>query len=205
MGFFLQDLHNSIVELHAQQFTEHTHMSPYTVYRGQELSQTHFDQMTRIQGGVLSFNNFLSTSLDQELYLAFAQSNQNYPDLIGVLFEITINPSTSTTPFTNMHGVSSFKDEPKILFSMHSIFPIGFVKQIDGNNRLWQVDLTLTSGNDADLVAPTEQVCKKTDPDAEGWKRLGMLLTKLENFDTAQALYSVFLDQTMPDYEKAYT
>ena len=34
---------------------------------------------------------------------------------------------------------------------MHSVFRIGEKKEINGNNRLWQVNLTLTSDSDPQL------------------------------------------------------
>ena len=46
--------------------------------------------MTR-KGGLLSFNNFFSTSLDRPVSLGFAKNNQDDPDLIGILFQVTIN------------------------------------------------------------------------------------------------------------------
>ncbi|CAF4645625.1 unnamed protein product [Rotaria sp. Silwood2] len=78
------------------------------------------------------------------------------------------------------------------------------MKQIDGNNRFWQVNLTLTSDNDPVLHALTEQMRKKTYPDAQGWKRLGMLLIKLGKFDKAQEVYGILLDQTTTDRGKAF-
>ena len=44
---------------------------------------------------------------------------------------------------------------------MHSVFRIGEIKQIDNNNRLWQVDLTLTSDNDPQLHALTERYARR--------------------------------------------
>jgi hypothetical protein len=91
----------------------------------------------KTKGGLMSFNNFLSTSHDRTVSFAFAESNQNYPDLIGVLFEIAIDPSTSSTPFANIRDASYHQEEDKILFSMHSVFCIGQTKQLEiGNNRL---------------------------------------------------------------------
>src|SRR6478736_603000 len=109
----------------------------------------------------MSFNNFLSTSLDQEVSRAFAENTPANPDLIGVLFEIIINPSVSSPPFANVSNVSCFIGEEEILFSMHSVFRIGQIKQIDGNNRLWQVDLILTGDNDPPLHALTESMRKE--------------------------------------------
>ncbi|CAF2644176.1 unnamed protein product [Rotaria sp. Silwood2] len=204
MGFFLQDLHKKIADLHAQQFAGYAHPNSFTVYRGQGLLQRHFDQMVKIKCRLLSFNNFLSTSLDREVSLAFARNNQNDSDLIGVLFEITINPSTSNIPFANVHDVSSFKDAEEILFSMHSVFRIGLMKQVGGSNRLCQVDSTLAHGNDVELLGLTEQMRKEIGPDAEGWDRLGVLLIKLEQFDKVQEMYDILLDQTIIDEKKRY-
>ena len=73
MGFFVRDLHNNITALHTEQYSGHNHSDSFTVYRGQGLSQTDFDQLKKTQGGLMSFNNFLSTSLDREVSLAFAR------------------------------------------------------------------------------------------------------------------------------------
>jgi hypothetical protein len=99
-GFFVQDLHNHVAALHVEQCAQHHHSNLFTVYRGQGLSQADFDQLMKTQGGLLSFNNFLSASLDQAVSLAFAESNQSNPDLIGVLFK------------------------KEVLFSMHSVIRI---------------------------------------------------------------------------------
>jgi tetratricopeptide (TPR) repeat protein len=79
---------------------------------------------------------------------------------------------------------------------MHSVFCVEQMKTIDGNNCLWQVDLALTSGNDSQLYALTEHICRETYPDIKGWHRLGTLLLKLDRFNEAQQVYEVLLDQT---------
>ncbi|CAF4936030.1 unnamed protein product, partial [Rotaria sp. Silwood1] len=160
--------------------------------------------MMKTQGGLLSFNNFLSTSLDREVSLTFARKTMETSDLTGILFVMKIDPSIPSTPFANVCDVSYFQQEEEILFAMHSIFRIGSMKQIDGNNQLWQVDLTLTSDNDPDLHALTEQTRKDTYPHLEGWDRLGMLLIKLGQFSKAQEVYHILLDQAMTDREKAH-
>ncbi|CAF2719489.1 unnamed protein product [Rotaria sp. Silwood2] len=67
-----------------------------------------------------------------------------------------IDPST---PFTNIGGMSHIKgEEEEILFSMHFIFCIEPMQHIDGNDRLWQVDLPLASDNDLEIHALTEQI-----------------------------------------------
>ncbi|CAF0758791.1 unnamed protein product [Adineta steineri] len=199
LGFFLSDLHQHITRIHS----ELTDFDTFTVYRGQGLPQTDFNQLVKTQGGLLSFNSFLSTSLDQKVSLAFAESNIDNPYLIGTLFQITINSSTSSTPFADVRDIGYYQDEEEILFSMHSIFRIGKIKQIDGNDRLWQVELTLTGDHDPQLHILTKYIRAETSPDEIGWKRLGQLLIKLGQFDKAQQVYDVLLTQTSDQQEKA--
>ena len=44
MGFFIGDLHRHIEKLHKEQFGNHQTGKTFTVYRGQGLSKTDFDQ-----------------------------------------------------------------------------------------------------------------------------------------------------------------
>jgi len=159
--------------------------------------------LKKTQGGLLSFNKFLLTSLERKIFLAFAAGNPNNPDLVGVLFEISINPSISTSPFANVRNVSYYQGEEEILFSMHSLFRIEHVKQIDKNDRLWQVDLTLTSENDLELDASIEYMRKESFPHQTGWYRLGSLLLKVAEFDKAEEVFTIMLKQTNDESEKA--
>ncbi len=201
MGFFVRDLHNYIATLHAEQYGGKSQSDSFIVYRGQGLSHTDFNQLKKTQGGLMSFNNFLSTSVNPKVSLAFAESNQDDPDLIGILFEININPSLSSTSFANVKSVSYFQGEEEILFSMHSVFRIGQIKQINENGRLWQADLTLTNDNDPQLHALTKHIQKETDG-ATGWFRLGKLMIKVAQFDKAQQVFNIMLDQTTDESEK---
>jgi tetratricopeptide (TPR) repeat protein len=202
MGFFLRDLHNDIVQLYTEQYRAHHDSDSFPVYRGQGFSQTDFDQLKKTQGGLISFNNFLSTSLDQAVSFAFAKSSTDNPDLIGVLFEIAINPSISSTSFANVQIVSCFQGEEEILFSMHSVFRIGEVKRIEtDNNRLWQVELTLTGDHDPQLQELTKSMQDATEGPT-GWFRLGRLMMKVAQFDKAQQVFEMILDRTTDDKEK---
>jgi Tfp pilus assembly protein PilF len=203
IGFFVRDLHNHISQLHREQYAAHHHLDTFTVYRGQGLSQTVFDQLIKTKGGLFSFNNFLSTSMDRQISLNFARQSISNPDLVSILFEMKIDPSLTSTPFANIKDVSRFQIEKEILFSMHAIFRIGETKQIDENNRLWQVELTLTSDNDPQLFALTERIRQEIFPNEQGWYRLAYLLIKLGQFDKAQEVCETMLDQTSDEHEKA--
>jgi tetratricopeptide (TPR) repeat protein len=203
MGFFIGDLHRQIEKLHSEQFGRHHTGEKFTVYRGQGLSEEDFDQMTKTKGGLISFNNFLTTSKTSDISIRFARKAATNPDLVGILFIMKIDPVQSTTPFASIRGVSYFPEEDEVLFAMHTVFRIDDIKSMDGNNRLFQVNLTLTSDNDHDLRVLTDRIREETLPDSEGWYRLGELLIKMGQSDKAQEVYEVLLDQTTNESEKA--
>ncbi|CAF4267310.1 unnamed protein product [Adineta steineri] len=159
--------------------------------------------MTKTKGGLLSFNNFLSTSKNRDVSLNFAQQVAINPDLVGILFVMSINPTDSITPFASVTDVSYFNTEDEVLFSMHTIFRIGDIKRMDGNNQLYQVNLTLTNDNDEDLRTLTDRIRQETHPNSTGWDRLGSLLKKMGQFNKAQEIYEILLHQTTNESDKA--
>jgi tetratricopeptide (TPR) repeat protein len=204
MGFFVTDLHRHIERLHIEQFGAHPQSQVLTVYRGQGLSNVDFDQLVKTKGGLMSFNNFLSTSKQRNVSLTFARNAIRNPDMMGVLFLMTIDPSLSSTPFASINGVSYFQGtEDEILFSMHTIFRIREIKSMGENNRLWQVELTLTSDNDKDLRLLTDRIREETFLNSKGWYRLGALLLKMGQPDKAQEVYEVMLRQADDEGGKA--
>ncbi|CAF1081550.1 unnamed protein product [Adineta steineri] len=204
IGFFISDLHRQIEQLHKEQYIGTTATNTFTVYRGQGLSPADFEQMMKNKGGLISFNNFLSTSKDREVSYAFAESNSNNSDLFGVLFVMTVDLCQSTTPFASITGISNFQGEDEVLFSMHSIFRIQDIKQIGENNRLYKVNLTLTADNDPQLRRLTDYIRQENPPEEEeGWYRLGSLLRKMGQFDKAEDIYQVLLDQSKDNEDKA--
>jgi len=112
--------------------------------------------------------------------------------LTGVLFVVKIDPSVSATSFVSFRNISHDKGEEEVLFSMHSTFRIEQIKQIDENNRLWQVDLTMTSGTDPQLQALTAHIWKETKG-STGWFRLQDLMIRLAQYKKAEDLYEILL------------
>ncbi|CAF0909322.1 unnamed protein product [Adineta steineri] len=203
MGFFIYDLHRDIQRLHSEQFDGDQSGQIFTVYRGQGLSNDDFTKMTNTKGGFLSFNNFLSTSKNHDVSLNLAQQAATNPDLVGILFVMSINPTDSTIPFASITDVSYFHMEDEVLFSIHTIFRIEDIKSMDGNKHLYQVKLTLTSDNEQDLRTLAHRVRQETFPSSIGWHRLGLLLEKMGQFSKAQEIYEVLLHQTTYESDKA--
>jgi tetratricopeptide (TPR) repeat protein len=203
MGFFIGDLHRQIETLHKEQFGDQQTGKTFTVHRGQGLSKNDFDQLTNTKGGLMSFNNFLSTSKNRNISLDFARKALADPDSVGILFVMTIDPSQSTTPFASINGVSYFEDkEDEVLFSMHTVFRIGSIKSMGENHRLVQVDLTLTGDNDKDLRVLTDSIREESCPNDEGWYRLGEMLRKMGEFQKARQVYEAMLEQSADESEK---
>jgi hypothetical protein len=59
-----------------------------------------------------------------------------------------VNPSISATSLADVKPVSCYQREEEILFSIHSVFRIEQVKEIDKNDHLRQVELILNGDND---------------------------------------------------------
>ncbi|CAF0720593.1 unnamed protein product [Adineta steineri] len=203
MGFFIKDLHRDIQRLHSKQFNGDQSGKTFRVYRGQGLSKGDFTEMTKTKGGLLSFNNFLSSSKNRDVSLNFAQQAATNPNLVGILFVMSINSACLTTPFASVTDVSYFHTEDEVLFSMHTIFRIGDITPLNENNHLYKVNLTLTSDNDQDLRTLSDQIRQETFPDSKGWYRLGLLLIKMGQFNEAQKIYQVLLPQATNESDKA--
>ena len=202
MGFFLCDLHRDITKLHSTQFHGQTSSQSFIVYRGQSLSQIDFNQLTQNQGGLLAFNNFLSTSKNRKTSLKFIKRNLGKIKFVSILFVMRIDPLIQSTSFADVAGISPIGTEEEILFSMHSVFRIDKIKQLPDNNQIWEAELTLTDDNDPRLHELSETIQKETSRNHE-WNRLGRLLIILAKFDKAEKLYEILLRQTTDKEKKA--
>jgi tetratricopeptide (TPR) repeat protein len=201
MGFFIRDLHQQIQELYRKQVGFY-HGKSFILYRGQGLLKKDFEKLVQLKNGLMSFNNFLSTTKDPVVSLLFVEGALGSPNMVGILFKMTIDPSVSSAPFASIQNVSDFQTEQEILFSMHTVFRIGEINKMDNNDSLYQVDLKLTADDDQQLRTLTERI-RKEFVGATGWQRLGHLLGKLSQFDKAEELYNVLLEQTSDEDKKA--
>ncbi|CAF1539600.1 unnamed protein product [Rotaria sordida] len=186
MGFFLRDVHEQIRMLHAETSVSSI---PSIVYRGQGMSKTETEILKTRKGGLLAFNSFLSTSVNRELSLLYAESAAQNSDLDGILFQISIDPTINVAPFTSVNEQSYYGDvEDEILFSMHTVFRIGDTKPLE--NEVLQIDLILTADDDPQLRILMDYL-RQQDSDMPGWIRLANLLTDMGNFDKAEEIYQM--------------
>ncbi|CAF1690065.1 unnamed protein product, partial [Adineta ricciae] len=105
MGFFLCDVHRQIEKLHQETTTVSV---PFIVYRGQGISKIEFEQLKATKGGLLAFSSFLSTSVDRRLSILYAESAAQDLDLNGILFEISVDPTCTSTAFASLDNISYY-------------------------------------------------------------------------------------------------
>ncbi|CAF3981589.1 unnamed protein product, partial [Rotaria sp. Silwood1] len=93
MGVFIRDLHQNIERFHSEQTND-----IHTLYPGKTMTKKDFYSKIQ-QGGLMSLNNFLSTSDDRIVALHFINEGlKSSKDKIGVLFKMTIDQSISSAP-----------------------------------------------------------------------------------------------------------
>ncbi|CAF4748562.1 unnamed protein product, partial [Rotaria sp. Silwood2] len=120
---------------------------------------------------------------------SFAESAGDNPQLIGILFQIEIDPLISTVSFASLDNISQYSDsEKEILFSMHTVFRIGKIKKF--KDRLWQVNLTLTSDNDQQLKQLTNHIRKENQKN-NGWHRMAGLMITMGKFNKALEIFNL--------------
>ncbi|CAF1017121.1 unnamed protein product [Adineta steineri] len=189
--FFIRDLHTQIKQLYKLP------TDTMILYRGQGLSYGDFQQIRTLVGGLYSFHQFLSATYDRAVALLFAESSREDPNLIGILFHINIDPAAIESHFfASLENESCFKKENEYLFTMHTVFRIGEIKQLE--DRLWQVELSLTREDDNDLRTLTEQI-REVTYGSTGWNRLGKLFLKIGKLDKAEEIFKILIKNSSED------
>ncbi|CAF2071001.1 unnamed protein product [Rotaria magnacalcarata] len=89
LGFFIRKLHLQLEQLHQEQSA--SFKKSFIVYRGQGLSQQDFQNLSDSKGGLLSFNNFLSTSKTPFIYFVSLSVCMNILNLMKIIITDVIN------------------------------------------------------------------------------------------------------------------
>ena len=197
LGFVIRNLHQQLDQLHRKQLNDFE--KNFVVYRGQGLNKEDFQRLANNKSGLLSFNSFLSTSKKKEVSMDFIQRNLvKNPENVGVLFTMTIDSQkvsiSSSTPFALIDHESAIPKEKEILFSMHTVFRIEDIQQMEEKKRIHEVKLTLTDDNDPQLSELTQRMRKELE--GVGWHRMGILMLKVGDFNGAEQLYMELLKNT---------
>jgi hypothetical protein len=201
MSFFIRDLHQRLDRLYREQLPSY-HGKSFTVYRGQGLSTTDFQKMSQSQGGLISFNSFLSISTKLSVTETFTSTSRGNPGTVTVLFEIKIDPSVTTVPYANIQEESEIHDESEILSCMHSVFRIESIDAVPNKSGIYRVKLQLTSDNDQQLRCLTDRLEKEIE-DAKGWYRVSRLLVEVNQLDKAIEVFDELLNRATNEKQRA--
>jgi len=163
------------------------------------LETNDFLKLKKSINGYVTFTSFLSTSTDKSVSIGFAQLAKNDPNMVGVLFMITIDPKISRTYLASISDISYFKSEDEVLFSNNTVFRIRSVEeQKDG---LQHVELQLTGEDDQMMVALIDTMMNEV----RGMKmldRLGFVLYKMGALKEADGVFTRSLEDIAKKKEK---
>ena len=189
ISFYIRDLYEQIRERHSSlQATD----IPSHVFRGQRIYEDEFQMLKGNQGGLWSFNNFLSTSTNEKTARSYAQ-NSIRSDAVGILLEIAIDASASSVPFVPISDISRFQGENEVLFSVGAVFRIGEMHMM--GEKLWRVSLTMTNDRDPIMKRLVGHI-RKSLGHGSGWRQLGQLMLKMGQYGKAKEIYDKLMHYT---------
>ncbi|CAF3846382.1 unnamed protein product [Rotaria sp. Silwood1] len=135
---------------------------PLTVYRGQAMLNEEFEQHKSNINGLLTINNFLSTSTDYQVAKGFAFANKNRSGMQAVLFEIELDPNIpcQQCSYANIEHLSYYQTECEVLISMGSIYRICSIDK--DNDDIWKIRLKLIDKQkDQELETMADNIWEK--------------------------------------------
>ncbi|CAF1434871.1 unnamed protein product, partial [Rotaria sp. Silwood1] len=187
---------------------------PLTVYRGQAMLNEEFEQHKSNINGLLTINNFLSTSTDYQVAKGFAFANKNRSGMQAVLFEIEFdsNIPCQQCPYANIEHLSYYQTECEVLISMGTIYRICSIDK--DNDDIWKISLKLIDKQkDQDLIKLSRLVGDfKTAKrfidqllnESYFWDEIqnlaflinevGLICEEQGDFTTASVYYQIFMD-----------
>ena len=119
-------------------------------------------------------------------------------DKVGVLFTMTVDPKVTLTSFAQIQQQSAIPTEAEILFTMHTVFRIGSIAEIDTSGRLFEVQLVLTTDDDKQLRILTQRFDEEIQR-YDGWDRIERLLIQVGSLQKAEELYTILTSQASND------
>jgi tetratricopeptide (TPR) repeat protein len=190
MGFYIKDLHEQIKKIDSTP----SKSKKIITYRGQVMANAECEKLKKNIGCLIAFNSFLSTTTSCPEALLYADYAQMDHKLTGIVFQMEIDPSTSTIPFVSLSDFNNIPFcENEILFSMHTVFRVDAVEEV--TNSLWMVDLTLTSDTDDQF----QRLAARLRKEIEGpnpLHRLANLLIRMGEFDKAEEIFKTLFETT---------
>ena len=111
----------------------------YISFRGKPLSGSVLQQLIDNEGGLISFNGFLSTTFDPGVSSMYDGREAVHKENTSVLFRLYIDNCVKT-PFADISVCSAKPDESEILFSLGTVWRI---ESIESDNNLYIIELQI--------------------------------------------------------------
>jgi tetratricopeptide (TPR) repeat protein len=194
--YFLTDLFKQLTLLHNNQFSKRT--GTLTVYRGQGMYIQELEKLQNSIGRLMSINTFLSTTTACVVAADFAGNGEYQSQGIeSVIFQIEIDLEVQRRPFGRIEQFSINRDENEILFAMGSVFRIEDIQLY--TDHIWLIELTLTSSVKKEVEDLLQYFTLHigTQPSI---LELGVLLSKIGDFERAKRFYRRLLAELPPDH-----
>jgi tetratricopeptide (TPR) repeat protein len=191
LAFFIRDLHREIKKAYLQAHSHQYHA--ISVYRAAGMTGKEFENLEKNHNGLLSFNDFVTTTLERSIALRFAQKLRSESNVISVIYKLDIDPSKSSIPFialNNLTYLSSTNGE--ILLSMNTIFHIDLIEKI--SDRIFEVSLSPVRKKDEQIVNLVNYMQEVTRG-LTGWYKLSKMLMMVEEYDQVAHIYKYIYDQ----------
>ncbi|CAF4517862.1 unnamed protein product [Rotaria socialis] len=171
-----------------------------TVYRGQRLSNTDFEELHASIGIIITFNGFLSTSRDINVALRFAHKCAAIGNDFKIcLIEICVNPSLDSVVAADIEQFSKMKGEKEVLFGLGTTFKVESIEMDEALN-LWRIRLITTdegAERTHDYIQAQKEMMKEYSP-LIGFGRL--LWNELGQIDRAEKYFKNLLQSVPPDH-----
>ncbi|CAF3388694.1 unnamed protein product [Rotaria socialis] len=201
MIFLMRNIIRNVYEqLRANQFKKRA-----VVYRGQMMSDVEMKTLRKSIGNIISFNSFLSTSLNRRVAERFLRQSIvpcSSDDRAVVIFEIEADPRVicdvngdNRRPFAQIDEFSYYGDETEILFMVGSIFRLESIRQDDpfGDMKIWTIRMRLCGDDENDLKKLYDHMKSKITRAEMNLMSLGLTMWKMGKFDLAEKYYRQFL------------
>ncbi|CAF4992969.1 unnamed protein product [Rotaria sp. Silwood1] len=189
--YFISDLCQMI----KRTYDEQCERRPSMVFRAEWIDQCQFDSLKTAsteKGHLISMNGFISTTTDRAISNLYANKPCSRPNVVPVVYEITIDPSRSCTEFACIEDISYHPEEKEVLFSIGAVFSIDSICDPVEPNHFYTVQLIACEYNESVIDDMKLKLRKYTQ--AELYILLIKYLIELEQYRTVRKSLINLLD-----------
>lgn len=192
LAFFIRDLHRDIKKAYMQTHNHQYH--PISVYRAASMSIKEYENFEKNREGLLSFDDFLITTLERTIALKFATKLRGDPNSVAIIYKIDIDPAKSSIPFIALNNLSYLSSaNGEILLSMNTIFRIDQIERVV--DRLYEITLSPASKKD-EQIQNLVQCMQEITHGLTGWFKLSKILMEVNEYNQAESIHKYMYDQT---------